>query len=103
VHSCSTVLSVHLQHESTPRASVSSTSPNTNEDTPAGATCAVVIQPQDNPVRATDDNRATVSDPTREECAVLEAQLCDASLYRLWRTGALMKQFTSNEDTIEVC
>ena len=93
-----TVLSVYLQNETTPRASVASIS---HEDTPAGDTCAVVIQPQSNSVRAADNSLAT--DPTGEECAVLEAQLCDDSLYRLWRTGALMNQFTSNEDTFEVC
>ena len=89
-----------MQNETTPRASVASISPNT-KDTPAGDTCAVVIQPQGDSVRAADNSQAT--DPTGEERAVLEAQLCDDSLYRLWRTGALMKQFTSDEDTFEVC
>ena len=64
-----TVLSVYLQNETTPRASVASISPNINEDTPAGDTCAVVIQPQGNSVRAADNSQAT--DPTGEERAVL--------------------------------
>ena len=37
---------------------------------------------------------------TEEECSVLESQLFDSALNRLWRTGAMMKQHTSDEDPV---
>ena len=52
---------------------------------------------KDNAVR--DDNK----DDDKYEA--LKAQLFDNHIYRLWRTGALVKQYTSDEDcdTFEVC
>ena len=39
-------------------------------------------------------------EPTEEECSVLESQLFDSALNRLWRTGAMMKQHISDEDSV---
>ena len=50
------------------------------------------------------DNAAR-DDDEDDDCEALKAQLFDNHLYRLWRTGALLKQCTSDEDcdTFEVC
>ena len=43
-----------------------------------------------------------------DKCQILKAQLFDDHLHRLWRTGALLKLYTSDEDCVrddmfEVC
>ena len=41
--------------------------------------------------------------PCEVECQILERQLHDRSLNRLWRTGAMYLEYRAEEDTFDVC